>query len=311
MEAPRDFCANCGKDNERLLYCSRCKVAGYCNVSCQREAWRKGHKSACEESPEPVPARCELPFLLLSIHNVTAKYCFMYTKGLASLGLPEILAVDVEVGALTLLKGVINTVGEHMVSEGNNYSTLQHPDGLVRRNSWGHDANSDACLSYFAEILVTNPDHLRLLFRKFVRQTMFPASAMSRLVVLMPICQGKVWGQLPPAPEGKVKLRNDIKKKFAASREFLRAMDGNKLNAHPLNWQKVKLEDALPHCDDWVVDWDADMSATERQYVVDHREHFIGMSLDGVSRARADAYVDRVARVNHNALRKYKRKIGE
>jgi len=45
------FCLNCKKDDTdgaRLLTCSRCKVAYFCDKECQKMAWDAGHKKkAC------------------------------------------------------------------------------------------------------------------------------------------------------------------------------------------------------------------------------------------------------------------------
>jgi hypothetical protein len=43
-------CLNCNKDDTceaRLLTCSRCKVAYFCDKECQKLAWAAGHKKAC------------------------------------------------------------------------------------------------------------------------------------------------------------------------------------------------------------------------------------------------------------------------
>ena len=39
-------CANCGGDANRR--CAQCKTVVYCDVSCQREHWRKGHREICQ-----------------------------------------------------------------------------------------------------------------------------------------------------------------------------------------------------------------------------------------------------------------------
>ena len=50
-----EFCDNCGmsssvllhKYGKKLLRCTRCKIALYCNKDCQVEAWKRGHKRHC------------------------------------------------------------------------------------------------------------------------------------------------------------------------------------------------------------------------------------------------------------------------
>ena len=50
-----DECAHCGSlpaANKKLLVCGRCKVAKYCNATCQKAHWAAGHKGACKR-PDP------------------------------------------------------------------------------------------------------------------------------------------------------------------------------------------------------------------------------------------------------------------
>ncbi|XP_069030213.1 histone-lysine N-methyltransferase SMYD3 [Embiotoca jacksoni] len=43
----REVCHHCFTRRETLLRCSQCKMARYCNVTCQRQAW-SGHKRECK-----------------------------------------------------------------------------------------------------------------------------------------------------------------------------------------------------------------------------------------------------------------------
>ncbi|KAK2920352.1 hypothetical protein Q8A73_002556 [Channa argus] len=43
----RDVCHHCFTRRETLLRCSQCKMARYCNVTCQKQAW-SGHKRECK-----------------------------------------------------------------------------------------------------------------------------------------------------------------------------------------------------------------------------------------------------------------------
>ncbi|XP_038249905.1 histone-lysine N-methyltransferase SMYD3 isoform X3 [Dermochelys coriacea] len=47
-------CERCLRRNERLLRCSQCKIARYCDTRCQKEAWQE-HKQECKclKSTEP------------------------------------------------------------------------------------------------------------------------------------------------------------------------------------------------------------------------------------------------------------------
>eukprot|EP01113_Clastostelium_recurvatum_P051378 TRINITY_DN9971_c0_g2_i1.p1 TRINITY_DN9971_c0_g2~~TRINITY_DN9971_c0_g2_i1.p1 ORF type:complete len:158 (+),score=25.00 TRINITY_DN9971_c0_g2_i1:381-854(+) len=42
-------CSSCGSHASDLLMCSRCKLASYCNATCQRAHWRT-HKKTCKAS---------------------------------------------------------------------------------------------------------------------------------------------------------------------------------------------------------------------------------------------------------------------
>ncbi|XP_031702104.1 histone-lysine N-methyltransferase SMYD3 isoform X2 [Anarrhichthys ocellatus] len=43
----RDVCHHCFSRRETLLRCSQCKMARYCNTTCQKQAW-SGHKRECK-----------------------------------------------------------------------------------------------------------------------------------------------------------------------------------------------------------------------------------------------------------------------
>lgn len=46
---PVDQCLHCGKDDRPLKRCSQCKMAKFCDRSCQQKAWKAGHKKCCTE----------------------------------------------------------------------------------------------------------------------------------------------------------------------------------------------------------------------------------------------------------------------
>lgn len=41
-------CDNCGSSSLALRACSRCRVAKYCSIECQKEHWRRAHKRECQ-----------------------------------------------------------------------------------------------------------------------------------------------------------------------------------------------------------------------------------------------------------------------
>uniref|UniRef100_A0A1X7U948 MYND-type domain-containing protein n=1 Tax=Amphimedon queenslandica TaxID=400682 RepID=A0A1X7U948_AMPQE len=44
----KDTCWGCGQESKSLKKCGACKNAWYCNETCQRQDWGKGHKKACK-----------------------------------------------------------------------------------------------------------------------------------------------------------------------------------------------------------------------------------------------------------------------
>ena len=59
---PQSFCEACGALGAKLC-CGRCHEACYCNIVCQRDAWKKGHKSKCvpKTGKPPSAARAAPP----------------------------------------------------------------------------------------------------------------------------------------------------------------------------------------------------------------------------------------------------------
>ena len=48
-----DHCRSEPPSGTKLRRCVSCKVARYCSESCQRSAWKSGHKKACKSVAEP------------------------------------------------------------------------------------------------------------------------------------------------------------------------------------------------------------------------------------------------------------------
>ena len=51
--------------------------------------------------------------------------------------------------------------------------------------------------------------------------------------------------------------------KWKAQAQFIRFVDGDTGNCAISNLQRVRLSDAMEHIDEWVVDWDMDLTAEE------------------------------------------------
>ena len=264
------------------------------------------------------------PFRVCIVADESHKLSFVYTTGLSLLGFPEILAVDVEneTEAQSVVADTVTTVATEMVNKGpHNYEVftnehLLHTKDLVMRrtlngDTTAFDCDSDHFVTYFAILYVTDPKRLAQLHSKYVPmpppEVLFAARkqktiVMNRnLLLLMPICKdGKSWGQLPPAPEGMVSTRNAIKEKWEHQSHsccgFVKYVDGNRSHFHHSNLVgHVKLSDALANLDDWVVDWDVNLTSEERSYVQRNPQHFASLSIDGVNRGTATEYIRNVA----------------
>ena len=62
-------------------------------------------------------------------------------------------------------------------------------------------------------------------------------------------------------------LINSIIMKWRTQGSFIRFIDGDKRNCTVSNLCYVSLEDAMNHIDDWVVDWDAELTRNEIRLV--------------------------------------------
>lgn len=297
---------NCQKRDCELFQCSRCKHSYYCSRPCQRTAWVNGHREACQKREKELQTLTGRPFQVQCIGSGPgSKMCFLYTTGMTQLGLPELLAVDVEMGGFQNISALMNTCAENLFRLRDDHPALSNPEKIHRSAmSAGGDQNTNGYISYSALILVTKKSkkdarRLELLFEKFVKLTYRPL--MDKLIVLMPICKGLPWGQLPPAPEGKNKLRNTVFQKLYhqqhfTSTGFIRYLDGNKNNHAISNVRpNVPLAEALAHHPEWAVNWDRNLDSEEISYVQEHREYFIPL-VSEVPHAQADAYVDKISK---------------
>jgi hypothetical protein len=61
---------------------------------------------------------------------------------------------------------------------------------------------------------------------------------------------------------------NAIIRKWNKQGGFVHFKDGNKLNCQVNNLEWVSLKDAMDHITDWVVDWDMNLTESERNLVL-------------------------------------------
>lgn len=61
-----------------------------------------------------------------------------------------------------------------------------------------------------------------------------------------------------------IKITNAILSKWKEQRGFIRFLDGDKANCCVANLTYISLPDALAHWDDWVFDWDMNLTFREK-----------------------------------------------
>jgi hypothetical protein len=64
------------------------------------------------------------------------------------------------------------------------------------------------------------------------------------------------------------KLTKNIIRKWREQGMFIRFLDGNTMNCSITNLARVSLSDAMSHVHDWKVDWDMELTPSERALVM-------------------------------------------
>ena len=242
------------------------------------------------------------------------KLGYIYSKGLTGCELPEILAVDVEKGALTDVKKSIQILASEILEQDESHPALKEPDVFTRRKM--HVEHEEYYPGYyihhFTVLLVTDPRQLEQLFTKYVHR----APPSGRLILLMPICQGETWGSIPAAPEGRESLRNSIMSELEGENvnvsEFGGFLHSNpKLFTNACNVVRVSLG-VTGGRSEWKIDRDMNLLQSECAYLAKYRDHFAGLCLDGVSHSHGMDYILKVCSAE-NIADKYRKgiKIGE
>lgn len=253
-------------------------------------------------------------------HAPTAKLGFGRTVGLTRLGLPEILVVDIETNSSAVKQTVKTCTGvlaAALVAQKQEHPVLKRPDRVVRMTVPGNPdkTQQDSYLSYFAVLVVTDPDQLRVLQERYGVSSSTDSNNRDRrlLLLLMPVCTGTTpgWGQMPAAPEGQVVTRNHIKEQFEKQTlgifGFVRMMDGNPQNCKSDNLIIVSLEDALAH-PEWYIHWDMRLDEEQYEYLKRHQDHFALLSMGGIEESRVTAYIEKVCAAR-DLVEKYQRGI--
>ena len=223
---------------------------------------------------------------ILFFSNPPRRHGYLISKGLHdAYGIPELLAVNVQVQGeawFHVRQGMYRIMAE-LVGQGVRYC---RNETIIRLAPAGvaQDATMNAYIDQVALVLVTDPAQVKNLAQKY-----FPdRSDMMHILLLMPLCQGHYWGHVPPAPEGKVVLRNCIKAKFERQKlglaGFVRMLDGNFHNCTADNLRLVSLDEALAH-PEWCIHWDMALDAEEAAYLKKYQKsHFANLCLGGFGR---------------------------
>ena len=69
--------------------------------------------------------------------------------------------------------------------------------------------------------------------------------------------------------EQRYRMTKKIIKKWNHNCFFVRFLDGDKTNHKASNLKKISIMEAMDHFDDWVTDWDYELSDKEKKMVSD------------------------------------------
>jgi hypothetical protein len=77
---PSKVCAQCGRSDGSLKYCSRCKSVNYCSSECQHAHW-KTHKKVCKKTAEELSEAIDDDESIVISMNTDESLKGMYTSG--------------------------------------------------------------------------------------------------------------------------------------------------------------------------------------------------------------------------------------
>jgi hypothetical protein len=80
------------------------------------------------------------------------------------------------------------------------------------------------------------------------------------------------------APEGREDLVESILDVWKGQGSFILYIDSNKSNCYLENLKWVDLGVALRHVEDWVVDWDMDLTPEQKSFVRSHSRYFSNLA---------------------------------
>jgi hypothetical protein len=241
-------------------------------------------------------------------------FTVIYSTNLRKKGLPEVLAVDVDPDAREECCEVLKYAATCMLNSGS-----PMPD-LCRRFL----KRRQGVASYVAFLQVKDPVQLKTLFEDIMAggedggeesgtPSPSPSSDQDMVILVMPMVirrakEGMTWGQVPPAPENKTKLRNavwtllELQKK---STGFLRlgggddAVAAGKENSSPNvdtagGNQRVGVEKALAHPEKIL--WDCEHWKPKHiRYLEQNAAHFSTLAIDQIEEAGvSDQYIEMV-----------------
>lgn len=75
----------------------------------------------------------------------------------------------------------------------------------------------------------------------------------------------------------KTKLTSSIIKKWNKQGFFIRFINGNKLDCRRDNLEQVSIIDSMIHINEWVVDWDLNLTCKEKLFVKNNLEFRKGL----------------------------------
>jgi hypothetical protein len=173
---------------------------------------------------------------------------------------PEFLALDVPEAKSKAVAGVMNFLAERTCESG---QTVHSKSGGV----------------YLLLYEVTGDRRSRLLdtHMLFATNPMFNPSPQKPIFQLIPLFESDdpaAWGNLPAAPQGREDLVDAIIEAWRHANNFIRFVDGNRLNCSIANLERVDLAFALKHSHTMHVNWKEYLSDEQWAFVRKNIRYF-------------------------------------
>lgn len=197
--------------------------------------------------------------LVIPDFSPDASLGFIYTHGLATLNLPELIMVDVPAEKESYYAGLI--IGQ--------LATISQARGEIP------DGFTTSFDNHWLVALDVDNEEERLAFHR----VMTYCDASARIMLIKPLFDE--WQPLQDTPEGKVILKRRILNKWKFQNEtdgFLLWKDGNRENFSRKNVREVSVYKAFVLRSD-CTNWDACLTDEEYEFAEKHWDYFVCLAL--------------------------------